>query len=1036
MSDIPNPFCVSKVAERHWHIVSELISGQNEESEKSTEPPRVLRGVTYDDCQRDNHCEGGRRCMYNEKDKRFQCNGKSNCSCQPEELELCTSAVQCETREVCAKDKTVKDAKGFCSSAVKVGSNPNLEVITTGGKRPDSSPASGLTGFPCAGDSGCKGGRKCRARSNNGEISACSSPKGCMCFPNKPGTCEKTIECADVGEVCVHDQVAKSANGPSKICISADVEASTSNFVEVSKKPDDQKPQHPEEGEEGLALKGVTFDPCHDTDKCENTRTCISGATLKECKEQDDCFCKPPKRLACSSRQDCELREVCAKGPKEDGYYCLSKIAAGRDPKIEEIKTGPPRQEKSKSAGLTLFPCKININCKGDRKCVDFNSDKSGLVTCEVGASCFCAVVNKKPLLCSRHNACEQGEICATVVKVKGGPSFLPENTCIAADVVAGEPYLESFDDPHKLDKEDEDDDSPTLKGVTFDPCKKSSECEESRTCVTLASGQPCNGQFCSCRPEKLKACTLTRECDSRESCVILHEQTKPICASSIFAKTDVRHKAVPNDKPHEKVNDAQGKTLYPCTSDSGCVGERICQMPGVDRKRVSCPSGRSCLCLPQKSPDACKAHGQCEKGEVCSKVRFNSDLFGLPDHACLSADVEAANPFIVGIEVPENGPDVTTGGVTLDVCHLSKDCAGKRTCVAAVLNSVPCNGAKGCICYPDKLRDCSSHTQCEPREVCAKGILGTGNSKQHCASAVHVGFHKGITAITVGPPKSQNGKSLGLTGWPCVQNTAVCKDGRECVDSEPKSGKQTACGASSQKCYCFATKFDPACTKDSDCITDGEVCAEAGGGKPSFFPSRLCVSEDVEAGTEFLVGVSAAKVSTTLTVSPSPSFPSSVSPSTSPIPSVSPSAAASVSPSVSPSVSVSPTISTTPAVTPSPGSGSRNAVCVDAAALAGMKRDKLVFAEHRLAEVLCDGNGSCATAGHMVVFEGRTMMMRTYCAAMGCTKRKILVNSPKYQLQLRVPSKTEGLFYTAFAARYATRMEEVALKTAVHAGL
>lgn len=111
--------------------------------------------------------------------------------------------------------------------------------------------------------------------------------------------------------------------------------------------------------------------------------------------------------------------------------------------------------------------------------------------------------------------------------------------------------------------------------------------------------------------------------------------------------------------------------------------------------------------------------------------------------------------------------------------------------------------------------------------------------------------------------------------------------------------------------------------------------------------------------------------------------------------------------------------------------------VCVDAEALQHLSRRELVYEEHRRSKVLCDLQGSCATAGHMVRYEGTAMMMKSYCTLVGgCEEKVAWVNSPRYRVGLVVRSKTEGLVYTAFAARYETRAEEALLSTAVHVGL
>lgn len=110
--------------------------------------------------------------------------------------------------------------------------------------------------------------------------------------------------------------------------------------------------------------------------------------------------------------------------------------------------------------------------------------------------------------------------------------------------------------------------------------------------------------------------------------------------------------------------------------------------------------------------------------------------------------------------------------------------------------------------------------------------------------------------------------------------------------------------------------------------------------------------------------------------------------------------------------------------------------VCIDASALEHLDEKELVFKTHPTARVLCDASGSCATKGHMVTWNGKAMMMRTYCTIVGCEQRTMKVNSPRYTRGLRVTSKTDGLHFTAFAARYESRAEEGVLNAAVRMGL
>lgn len=111
------------------------------------------------------------------------------------------------------------------------------------------------------------------------------------------------------------------------------------------------------------------------------------------------------------------------------------------------------------------------------------------------------------------------------------------------------------------------------------------------------------------------------------------------------------------------------------------------------------------------------------------------------------------------------------------------------------------------------------------------------------------------------------------------------------------------------------------------------------------------------------------------------------------------------------------------------------NVVCVDAAAVRHLQPEELVFARQVIAPVLCDKWGSCATAGHIVRYKGVGMMMKRYCGMVGCVRQVLAVNSPRYKVGLRLLSKTEGLEYTALAARYESVVEERVLSTFVRLG-
>ena len=111
--------------------------------------------------------------------------------------------------------------------------------------------------------------------------------------------------------------------------------------------------------------------------------------------------------------------------------------------------------------------------------------------------------------------------------------------------------------------------------------------------------------------------------------------------------------------------------------------------------------------------------------------------------------------------------------------------------------------------------------------------------------------------------------------------------------------------------------------------------------------------------------------------------------------------------------------------------------VCVDSKLLNGLNHKELVFKEDVLAEVLCDIFGSCSTPGHMVVWKGKSMMMKRYCRSDGvkCRKEVIYVNSRKWGIGRRIKSNTVGLEFTTLAARYESWVEESVLRCAIGSG-
>lgn len=124
--------------------------------------------------------------------------------------------------------------------------------------------------------------------------------------------------------------------------------------------------------------------------------------------------------------------------------------------------------------------------------------------------------------------------------------------------------------------------------------------------------------------------------------------------------------------------------------------------------------------------------------------------------------------------------------------------------------------------------------------------------------------------------------------------------------------------------------------------------------------------------------------------------------------------------------------------------------ICVDAALLervSGLRRSDLVYARDVRASVLCDGWGTCATAGHMVVYAGVGMTMRSYCerisdaggidgSVSNCTRAVRFVNSPRFAFATRLKTMSPNLFVTPLAARYQTYTEATLLAAAIALGV
>lgn len=522
------------------------------------------------------------------------------------------------------------------------------------------------------------------------------------------------------------------------------------------------------------------------------------------------------------------------------------------------------------------------------------------------------------------------------------------------------------------------------------------------------------------------------------------------------------------------------GLVLDICRPDRDCAySERIfVDCYSVNRGIIGelCTEDRpTCRCLPDFEFTVfqrCNSDSDCIKGEVC--VVYTPGNNGLLARIRGKEEVDFTVPFCASEEAektlsdierhPTSSGSTPTGtdtvidnttflssgdGLALDKCRaseclladdqfLSCECVNRGAvgflCVASMLT---------CRCMPLGLKWCRDDYDCILGERCvkytpgSKGILARQEydydlEQPFCASEE---AEKNLADIELYPAPSPEDSDSAPTGNENVVDVTTpfstegglfldpCKDGGDCVFIGEISFCGTfvvdnvgnTCNGQVSSCRCmrlYLLTAYKACEDHDECVV-GEGCARYTGERggmltevPHFdFTRPFCVSlaavsslEDVEL------------------LSPAPSPPAN--------------------PTTNPGAGTS---------TPTPDAdnvGSTNVadeeICIDARAISELRPEELVFEKHVLARVLCDANGSCATPGHMVKFGGRVMRMSSYCEVSGghCREARMLVNSPRYRRGLSFASRTEGLSFTAFAARYGTRVEEMMLAFAMRLGM
>lgn len=353
--------------------------------------------------------------------------------------------------------------------------------------------------------------------------------------------------------------------------------------------------------------------------------------------------------------------------------------------------------------------------------------------------------------------------------------------------------------------------------------------------------------------------------------------------------------------------------------------------------------------------------------------------------------------------------------GLTHDVCGNDADCRAPRQCQyvdasGSIVSCIP--SVFGCLCtrllISCNFTNADSDAQiCPPGERCVKLAFDEAPIEV-CISCTAFMIPSKHVILSKGNPKSckisipwtliqhfdwPNMQTVpvqqeqGRNGDPCLSDDH-CSRPRTCL-SRHNIKNETSCSESDTDCICLDTRNLFPCSSQEECEDAFEQCATMRSADDEY--TGICVSTVVIESSTNILTISRINWDT--------NDESQMG----------------------------------------PGSGNNNAndddkgACIAVEALQDMSLSRLVYGRHRRTIVLCDKWRSCATHGHIVDFHGRTMSMATYCSkhAVGkCRTGVMHVNSPKMERRLRIKTNSPGLTFTALAARYETKLEEIVLST------
>lgn len=720
----------------------------------------------------------------------------------------------------------------------------------------------------------------------------------------------------------------------------------------------------------------------------------------------------------------------------------------------------------------TLDPCRESIDCDSELVCIDRGTDVRG--ACEPNSK-ICECQTATIVRCPPATGCGRGEGCA---KVSSAENPEPISFCVSCNAIANPPpkrtiapinNIQCVVSPTPLPSPTK---TPGPARRNLDYCSPTESCADDLLCLDTANLT----ELTDCKPESIgcrcypqnddENCSSSDQCQHPlETCVLNTISGNTTCAScnlvntnpfsiEAFASNQTQCASLPTRPPPNFVPSA-GLSFDKCSLDYPCVRNYTCMFNDIEefktRRCTEKTTFEGCYCgtLDRKADtfiEVCNSSTKCPRGEICAQESHTFNSF------CISLTrFEQSQPcqYVPLQALPSRGSAVMD-----ESCSDDLDCVEGMYCTHAASDFGKCYNRKNCRCKPFVPTVCQSDADCLEAEVC---VIQPGSKQDpYCYSKNRLPINPFLRRISSN--SSRTPTVLPSDGW----TSDLCQDDSDCQQDYKRVCQHStelygSCNGR-ELCICRAqNNSDTVCKKSTDCSL-GEICVQF---TDSEDKNGMCNSHKLVA-LEYLEGVyvevNGNKRQKIRTPSPIPTFSATVSPSISTTPSSTslPSASSSVSATASPSPSSSPSPSvptpspsesgsSTPSATASSDSNeteddstqaSPEPICIDAEALADMTSSQLVFKSARRASVLCDANNSCATAGHMVTWQGQTMMMQTYCALhVSCVRRVKSVNSPRMQRGLRVRSRTDGLLFTALAARYESKVEEVVLRNVVSLG-